>query len=377
MANNNTLNAQEKQKLFATLWNVANDLRGAMTADNFRDYMLSLLFMRYLSENYEKEAKKILGSDFPATDNPLKSWCDENAADVRDFQAEMQRSLHYIIEPQYLWNNIYELARTQSQELLDTLQKAFKYIENESFESSLQGLFSEINLASEKLGKDYSSRNAMLCKVISTLEEHLVSFSKDYDILGDAYEYLIGQFAANAGQKAGEFYTPQQISSILSRIVILDSQDPTTGPKKSLNSVLDFACGSGSLLLNVKKQNVLTDKHIDSIVETYKNRTETPRLSRKVSLKEIQENGYNLNITRYVSLAQEEESIDLEAVHSKLADVNSKIAKAKAKHNQFLKELGVGKYRLTDDYNHQSLILASYSALGKSAKFVEILMKSL
>ena len=254
MANNNTLNAQEKQKLFATLWNVANDLRGAMTADNFRDYMLSLLFMRYLSENYEKEAEKILGSDFPTTDNPLKTWCDENAADVPDFQAEMQRSLHYIIDPQYLWNNIYELARTQSQELLDTLQKAFKYIENESFESSLQGLFSEINLASEKLGKDYSSRNAMLCKVISTLEDHLVSFSKDYDILGDAYEYLIGQFAANAGQKAGEFYTPQQISTILSSIVILDSQDPTTGPQKSLNSVLDFACGSGSLLLNVKNK---------------------------------------------------------------------------------------------------------------------------
>ena len=460
MANNNTLNAQEKQKLFATLWNVANDLRGAMTADNFRDYMLSLLFMRYLSENYEKEAEKILGSDFPTTDNPLKTWCDENAADVPDFQAEMQRSLHYIIDPQYLWNNIYELARTQSQELLDTLQKAFKYIENESFESSLQGLFSEINLASEKLGKDYSSRNAMLCKVISTLEEHLVSFSKDYDILGDAYEYLIGQFAANAGQKAGEFYTPQQISTILSRIVILDSQDPTTGPQKSLNSVLDFACGSGSLLLNVKKQmeeaggkigriygqeknittynlarmnmllhgfnylsdsgtmaiilphgvlfrsgaeerirtkliddknidciiglpsnlffstgipvciivlkkcrsnddvlfinaaelfekgkkqNILTDKHIETIVETYKNRTDVPRLSRKVSLKEIQENGYNLNITRYVSLAQEEEPIDLEAVHTKLADINSNIVEARAKHNQFLKELGVGE----------------------------------
>lgn len=536
MANNNTLNAQEKQKLFATLWNVANDLRGAMTADNFRDYMLSLLFMRYLSENYEKEAQKILGSDFPTTDNPLKTWCDENADDVPDFQAEMQRSLHYIIDPQYLWNNIYELARTQSQELLDTLQKAFKYIENESFESSLQGLFSEINLASEKLGKDYSSRNAMLCKVISTLEEHLVSFSKDYDILGDAYEYLIGQFAANAGQKAGEFYTPQQISTILSSIVILDSHDPTTGPQKSLNSVLDFACGSGSLLLNVKKQmeeaggkigriygqeknittynlarmnmllhgvkdsefqifhgdtltndwpllteedpskqlrfdavvanppfslrwdpkeetsqdprfanygvapksaadfafllhgfnylsdsgtmaiilphgvlfrsgaeerirtkliddknidciiglpsnlffstgipvciivlkkcrsnddvlfinaaelfekgkkqNVLTDKHIETIVETYKNRTDVPRLSRKVSLKEIQENGYNLNITRYVSLAQEEEPIDLEAVHTKLADINSNIVEARAKHNQFLKELGVGE----------------------------------
>lgn len=528
------INAQEKQKLFAALWNVANDLRGAMTADNFRDYMLSFLFLRYLSENYEKEAQKILGSDFPNAENPLKTWCDENAADVPDFQEEMQRSLHYIIAPQYLWNNIYELARTQNAELLDTLQKAFKYIENESFESSLQGLFSEINLVSEKLGKDYTSRNAMLCKVISTLEESLSSFSKDYDILGDAYEYLIGQFAANAGQKAGEFYTPQNISTILSRIVILDNQDPTTGSRKSLENVLDFACGSGSLLLNVKKQmeaaggkigriygqeknittynlarmnmllhgvkdsefqifhgdtltndwpllteedpskqihfeaivanppfslkwnpkeetsqdkrfsnfdvapksaadfafllhgfnylkdngtmaiilphgvlfrggaeerirtkllqddridciiglpsnlffstgipvciivlkkcrsnkdvlfinaaelfekgkkqNVLTEEHINTIVETYQYRKEAPRLSRKVSMEEIADNGYNLNITRYVSLAQQEAPIDLEAVHTKLSDINNRLIDAKAKHNAFLKELGV------------------------------------
>lgn len=534
MDSKQNINAQEKQKLFAALWNVANDLRGAMTADNFRDYMLSFLFLRYLSENYEKEAQKILGSDFPNTENPLKTWCDENAADVPDFQEEMQRSLHYIIAPQYLWNNIYELARTQNAELLDTLQKAFKYIENESFESSLQGLFSEINLVSEKLGKDYTSRNAMLCKVISTLEESLSSFSKDYDILGDAYEYLIGQFAANAGQKAGEFYTPQNISTILSRIVILDNQDPTTGPRKSLENVLDFACGSGSLLLNVKKQmeaaggkigriygqeknittynlarmnmllhgvkdsefqifhgdtltndwpllteedpskqihfeaivanppfslkwnpkeetsqdkrfsnfdvapksaadfafllhgfnylkdngtmaiilphgvlfrggaeerirtkllqddridciiglpsnlffstgipvciivlkkcrsnkdvlfinaaelfekgkkqNVLTEEHINTIVETYQYRKEAPRLSRKVSMEEIAENGYNLNITRYVSLAQQEAPIDLEAVHTKLSDINNRLIDAKAKHNAFLKELGV------------------------------------
>lgn len=534
MENKQNINAQEKQKLFAALWNVANDLRGAMTADNFRDYMLSFLFLRYLSENYEKEAQKILGSDFPNTENPLKTWCDENTADVPDFQEEMQRSLHYIIAPQYLWNNIYELARTQNAELLDTLQKAFKYIENESFESSLQGLFSEINLVSEKLGKDYTSRNAMLCKVISTLEESLSSFSKDYDILGDAYEYLIGKFAANAGQKAGEFYTPQNISTILSRIVILDNQDPTTGPRKSLENVLDFACGSGSLLLNVKKQmeaaggkigriygqeknittynlarmnmllhgvkdsefqifhgdtltndwpllteedpskqihfeaivanppfslkwtpkeetsqdprfanygvapksaadfafllhglnylsdsgtmaiilphgvlfrggaeerirtkllnddnidciiglpsnlffstgipvciivlkkcrsnkdvlfinaaelfvkdkkqNILTEEHINTIVETYQYRNEVPRLSRKVSMEEIADNGYNLNITRYVSLAQEEEPIDLEVVHSKLSDINNRLIDAKAKHNAFLRELGL------------------------------------
>lgn len=531
---NTRINEQEKNRLFAALWSVADELRGSMTADNFRDYMLSFLFMRYLSENYETEAHKILGPDFPEGDNPLKAWCDQNPDDVKDFVAEIQRSLHYVIDPKYLWNNIYELARTQSHDLLDTLQEAFKYIEDESFESSLKGLFSEINLASEKLGKDYATRNRTLCAVITTLEERLCVFSKEYDILGDAYEYLIGQFAANAGQKAGEFYTPQQISTVLSRIVTLDSQDPATGTKKQLGSILDFACGSGSLLLNVKhqmdlaggkigkiygqeknittynlarmnmllhgvkdsefqifhgdtltndwpllnednpakqmrfdavvanppfslkwnpkeedsqdprfanygvapksaadfafllhglnyladngtmaiilphgvlfrsgaeekirtkllqddnidciiglpsnlffstgipvciivlkkcrksddvlfinaaeqfrkgkKQNVLAPDHIDKIVTAYQHRSEEPRFSRCVSLKEIQDNDYNLNITRYVSLAVEEEPIDLEVVAARVDEINARLSDARARHNVFLKELGL------------------------------------
>lgn len=271
--NKKNLTEQERNTLFNALWSVADELRGSMTADNFRDYMLSFLFLRYLSENYETEAQKILGSDFPSSDNPLKAWCDANPDDVKDFESEIQRSLHYVIAPKYLWGNIYELARTQSHDLLDTLQEAFKYIEDESFESSLKGLFSEINLASEKLGKDYATRNRTLCAVITTLEERLCVFSKDYDILGDAYEYLIGQFAANAGQKAGEFYTPQQISTILSRLVTLDSQDPATGTKKQLGSILDFACGSGSLLLNVKHQMDLAGGKIGKIYGQEKNIT--------------------------------------------------------------------------------------------------------
>lgn len=532
--NKKNLTEQERNTLFNALWSVADELRGSMTADNFRDYMLSFLFLRYLSENYETEAQKILGSDFPSSDNPLKAWCDANPDDVKDFESEIQRSLHYVIAPKYLWGNIYELARTQSHDLLDTLQEAFKYIEDESFESSLKGLFSEINLASEKLGKDYATRNRTLCAVITTHEERLCVFSKEYDILGDAYEYLIGQFAANAGQKAGEFYTPQQISTVLSRIVTLDSQDPATGTKKQLGSILDFACGSGSLLLNVKhqmdlaggkigkiygqeknittynlarmnmllhgvkdsefqifhgdtltndwpllnednpakqmrfdavvanppfslkwnpkeedsqdprfanygvapksaadfafllhglnyladngtmaiilphgvlfrsgaeekirtkllqddnidciiglpsnlffstsipvciivlkkcrksddvlfinaaeqfrkgkKQNVLDPDHIDKIVTAYQHRSEEPRFSRCVSLKEIQDNDYNLNITRYVSLAVEEEPIDLEVVAARVDEINARLSDARTRHNAFLKELGL------------------------------------
>lgn len=246
-------------QLGKTLWAIADDLRGAMDADDFKDYMLSFLFLRYLSDNYEKAAEKELGKDYPKLNNedkntPLSIWYKENKKDISDFEKQMNRKIHYVIKPEYLWSNIAELARTQNEELLTTLQKGFKHIENESFESTFQGLFSEINLDSEKLGKKYSDRNKKLCIIVQKIAEGISQFSSDSDTLGDAYEYLIGQFAAGSGKKAGEFYTPQAMSTILSEIVALDSQDPSKGAKKKLDKVLDFACGSGSLLLNVRRR---------------------------------------------------------------------------------------------------------------------------
>ncbi|MFC4231095.1 type I restriction-modification system subunit M [Parasediminibacterium paludis] len=254
-----------QQQLGKTLWAIADNLRGAMNADDFRDYMLSFLFLRYLSANYEEAAKKELGSDYPddtpkeviqtlRVKTPLEIWYNENPDDIEDFEKQMRRKVHYVIEPKHLWSNISELARTQSEDLLITLEAGFKYIEDQSFDNSFQGLFSEINLNSEKLGRTSSERNKKLCVVIQKIAEGIAEFSTDADTLGDAYEYLIGEFAAGSGKKAGEFYTPQQISTILSKIVILDSQEPTTGPKPKLDKVLDLTCGSGSLLLNVRKQ---------------------------------------------------------------------------------------------------------------------------
>ena len=250
---------QKQEELGKTLWDIADSLRGAMNADDFRDYMLSFLFLRYLSDNYEASVQKELGSDYPKLEandkrTPLSIWYKANPNDVVEFEKQMRRKVHYVIEPQYLWSSISELARTQHEDLLKTLQKGFKYIENESFESAFKGLFSEINLDSEKLGKNYEARNEKLCKIITKIAEGISGFSTDSDTLGDAYEYLIGQFAAGSGKKAGEFYTPQQLSTILSEIVTLDSQNPKSGKKKKLNKVLDFACGSGSLLLNVKNK---------------------------------------------------------------------------------------------------------------------------
>lgn len=271
---------EQTRKLGKTLWAIADNLRGSMNADDFRDYMLSFLFLRYLSDNYEESAKKELGSDYPIPNEnqenwwsvqeeidedgkkkitkhlktPLQYWYENNPNDKDDFEKMMVRRMHYVIHPDFLWGNIVSLAKKQHNDLLIILEKGFKYIEEESFKSTFGGLFSQINLNSEKLGKKYTDKNARLCAIISKIADGLSEMSKDRDDLGDAYEYLIGQFAAGGGKKAGEFYTPQQISTILSKIVILDSQDPTQGNKKHLENVLDFTCGSGSLLLNVRNQ---------------------------------------------------------------------------------------------------------------------------
>ncbi|MDY3199655.1 MAG: type I restriction-modification system subunit M [Arcobacter sp.] len=272
---------EDQNKLGKTLWHIADELRGAMNADDFRDYMLSFLFLKYLSSNYETAIKKELGSDYKedtplsieeievlkknAKDpkdtelkykviTPLQSWYDKNKDDVKEIEKIMRRKIHYVIQPEYIWSAIVERARIQNTDLLSTLSEAFTHIEDDSFENSFKGLFSEINLNSEKLGKTYEDKNKKLCTIITKINEGISQFSTSVDTLGDAYEYLIGQFAAGGGKKAGEFYTPQEISTILSKIVILDCQDPTMGKKKKLEKVFDFTCGSGSLLLNVKNQ---------------------------------------------------------------------------------------------------------------------------
>ncbi len=544
---------QQLQDLGKTLWDIADDLRGAMNADDFRDYMLSFLFLRYLSDNYEAAAKKELGSDYPVPGEddkraPLSVWYQQNREDIPAFEKQMRRKVHYVIEPAHLWSSVAELARTQNNDLLSTLQQGFKYIENQSFENSFQGLFSEINLDSEKLGKDYGQRNAKLCTIITKIAEGIAGFSTDNDTLGSAYEYLIGQFAAGSGKKAGEFYTPQNISTILSEIVTLDSQEPATGRKNKLNNVLDFACGSGSLLLNVrnklkeaggsvgriygqeknittynlarmnmllhgikdsefeiyhgdsllndwdllnemnpakklqcdavvanppfsyrweptealgedfrfksyglapksaadfafllhgfhfladegtmaiilphgvlfrggaearirtkllkdnnidtviglpanlffstgipvcilvlkkckkyddvlfinasdeenfekgKRQNRLLPEHIHKIIDTYQFRKEEKRYARRVSMKEIEKNDFNLNISRYVSTAKPEEPVDLQAVNDQLINLEKDIITSTVKHNQFLKELGLPLLPACDSHKHQ------------------------
>ena len=248
-----------EQELGKTLWNIAKTLRGTINPDDFRDYMLSFLFLRYLSDNYEAAAERELGRDYPEPGKddhrtPLAVWYEKNEDDVVAFEAQMRRRTRYVIKPNHLWARIAAMARVGHRDLLGTLKAGFKFIENESFSSTFDGLFSEINLDSAMLGNGDTERNTKLCSIINELAKGLIGFSTDNDTLGDAYEYLIGEFAAVSGKKAGEFYTPQPASSILSEIVALDSQDPALGKRDHIDSVFDFACGSGSLLLNVRNQ---------------------------------------------------------------------------------------------------------------------------
>ncbi len=274
------------KQLGEALWAVANDLRGAMNADDFRDYMLSLLFLKYLSDNYEKSAQSELQNEYPTADliedmdgidtaitqNPLQIWYANNPAHTSEFEKVMRSRVYYAIQPDYLWSHITELARTNDTTLLTTLKACFTYVEETAFSTSFNGLFSEINLDSDKLGKDYTARNKKIGAVIKTIAKKLREFSTATDTLGDAYEYLIGKFAAGGGSKAGEFYTPQKISTILSKIVITDCQD-TTKNKTKIDSVFDFACGSGSLLLNVRRQATQNNIEIGTIYGQEKNIT--------------------------------------------------------------------------------------------------------
>jgi type I restriction enzyme M protein len=128
------MTATNQKQLGSTLWKIADDLRGAMNADGFRDYMLSFLFLRYLSDNYETAAKKELGKDYPAADGdarqvPLALWYASHPDLTAEFEKQMRRKVHYVIRPEHLWSSIANMARTQNADLLNTLQAGFKYIE--------------------------------------------------------------------------------------------------------------------------------------------------------------------------------------------------------------------------------------------------------
>ncbi len=265
---------QYKNKLGKTLWNVADKLRGAMDANDFKDYMLGFLCYRYLSQNFVTQAKimhrkeEMLDAEFIEY---LKTWSEEekNKEDIEAFNKLMKEKIYYTLEPKHLWQEIINMAKNGKQETKETMKNAFKALEEsasgtEEGEEDFTGLFNEIDLSSAKLGKNYEEQNKKVCDVLTEIEEGIKDIYQGEkitsDILGDAYEYLIGEFAAGSGKKAGEFYTPKEISNLLARIVTMDSVEETK-EKQNIKAIYDFACGSGSLLLQLSDK--LKDKNED------------------------------------------------------------------------------------------------------------------
>ena len=241
-----------KQKLEQKLWNIADTLRGKMDADDFKDYILGFIFYKYLSEKMHTYADKLLKPDgvFYQDINEDDEQGQEFLQAIHD---EALDSLGYFLKPSELFS---ELARRgnadgKSKFIIDDLTKVLNHISQSTMgmesEEEFDHLFEDVDLTSSKLGKTENAKNEVIVKILSHLNE--IDFrleDTEADVLGDAYEYLIGKFASGAGKKAGEFYTPQQVSKVLAKIV--------TSGKDKLKSVYDPTCGSGSLLLRVAKE---------------------------------------------------------------------------------------------------------------------------
>ncbi|WMZ76710.1 type I restriction-modification system subunit M [Staphylococcus pseudintermedius] len=236
---------QQQAELHKKLWAIANDLRGNMDASEFRNYILGLIFYRFLSEKAEAEvAEALSGEDMTYEE----AWADPEYRE--DLKGELLFTVGYYIEPQDLFSTMVKEIENQRFDI-EHLAQAIRKVETSTLgqnsEEDFIGLFSDMDLSSTRLGNTVKDRTALLSKVMVNLADlPFVHSDMEIDMLGDAYEFLIGRFAANAGKKAGEFYTPQQVSKILAQIVTLG--------KDKLRNVYDPTCGSGSLLLRVGKE---------------------------------------------------------------------------------------------------------------------------
>lgn len=246
---------EQKKQLEQQLWNIANELRGKMDADEFRDYILGFIFFKYLSEKQYIYANKLLETE------KIKDYAlVTDSEDLDAIREESLIKLGYFLRPNELFSAIAKKGGADKEEtdnfILEDLESILNSIEQSTMgtdsEDDFNKLFEDLDLSSTKLGRSPEARNTLIAKVLNHLNK--IDFeltNAESDVLGDAYEYLIGQFASGAGKKAGEFYTPQQVSKILAKIV-------TTG-KKRLKSVYDPTCGSGSLLLRVAKEAEVGD----------------------------------------------------------------------------------------------------------------------
>ena len=423
----NSIQAHQKE-LCNKLWAMANALRGNMEAYEFKNYILGMIFYYYLSDRTEKYMANLLKDDGIGYE---EAWADEEYKTA--VVEEALRDLGYVIEPQYLFRKMVKMVENRSFDI-EFLQSAINALMESTIGNDSQedfdGLFSDMQLDSSKLGHTVKDRSAVMAKIIASLDE--INFGVDdtkIDVLGNAYEYLIGQFAATAGKKAGEFYTPSGPAELLCRLACLGLTD--------VKDAADPTCGSGSLLLRLKNyanvrnyygqeltsttynlarmnmilrgipyrnfniyngdtlehdyfgdmkfrvqvanppysanwsavlvlkrerngnsdnilfidassdfeagknQNILRECDIDKIVETYERRQDVDKYAHVATMQEIEENGFNLNIPRYVDTFEPEPEIDLNEVAAEIRKLQSEIKDIDAELKPFFDELGL------------------------------------
>ena len=237
---------QEREELHRAIWAIADDLRGSVDGWDFKSYVLGIMFYRYISENlaaYISKDEIAAGNvDFDYAKLP-----DDVAEQARE---DMVKVKGFFILPSELFENV--RARAEQDENLNmTLETVFRHIEDSAkgsaSEDNFAGLFEDIDVNSNKLGATVAKRNAMLVKLLNGIGEMKLGNYKEnsIDAFGDAYEYLMGMYASNAGKSGGEFFTPQEVSELLTRLAVVG--------KTEVNKVYDPACGSGSLLLKAAK----------------------------------------------------------------------------------------------------------------------------
>ena len=245
---------EQRRLLEQQLWNIANTLRGKMDADEFRDYILGFIFYKYLSEKMNAYADDILEAD-GITYQSINEESVEGKQYLEAIREEAVESLGYFLKPSELFSSVARRGNGNGKHgdtfIIEDLQRILNNIEQSTMgtesEEDFDHLFEDLDLTSTKLGRTAAAKNELIAKVLAHLDK--INFGTEDiegDVLGDAYEYLIAQFASGAGKKAGEFYTPQEVSKVLAKLV-------TVG-KEKLKTVYDPTCGSGSLLLRVKRE---------------------------------------------------------------------------------------------------------------------------
>lgn len=243
---------QTAREIESQLWSMANDLRGNMSANEFQNYILGFMFYRYLSNHQEAYMKDQDLFDVEDGQSINSAFLMIPSDEVTDYLEDIANSLGYAIRPEFTWASLMNKISTKTltpshfQDMFDDFEKNAEM--NDNATQDFRNIFADMNLTNSRLGTNTASRVKALSNIAEMIETIGLNDDHGRDVLGNVYEYLIAQFAADSGKKAGEFYTPHEVSEVLAKLVTLDA------PEEGQFSVYDPTMGSGSLLLTVQEE---------------------------------------------------------------------------------------------------------------------------